>query len=463
MGRHLRNKMPRGVSVDTQTDILRSAPAMNWDDYRFFLTVARVGNFRRAAAELETTQATVSRRIENLERALNQKLFDRPRGRGGVVLTFDGRRVLQDVTTAEISLDRAGRLARAENGIAGDCKILGTDEIANHWMPPFLAMFAAKYPNVQLKYFLTTDQAQSQRPPYDLQLQYLGASEADSVSLQLATLHFTFFASQEYVVARGLPKDLAALNRHRVLKFSSFLSDERSWSEYWVDIANQNGIFCSNSSAFLFEMVKAGAGVAMLPTYIAPANPRLVPILSDYHLKMGIFLNFHPTWPRKRPFARQSISSKTWRSIAGLCHGFAMRSKRRARSGRLFDGFTGKLDFAGRSPDRTPAAWMISPCSRPDYDRGKFPFAKETMDRLATSVAKHGMAVLARIDHAAAAAKAGLSLRPTEVLIFGNPAAGTPLMQAAQTMGIDLPLKALVWQDLPMARPSSGTMTPAGS
>ncbi len=72
---------------------------------------------------------------------------------------------------------------------------------------------------------------------------------------------------------------------------------------------------------------------------------------------------------------------------------------------------------------------------------------KETMDRLAAAVTARGMAVLARIDHAGAAAKVGLELRPTEVLIFGNPKAGTLLMQVMQTIGIDLPLKALVWQD----------------
>jgi len=72
---------------------------------------------------------------------------------------------------------------------------------------------------------------------------------------------------------------------------------------------------------------------------------------------------------------------------------------------------------------------------------------KETMDRLSAAVAARGMAVLARIDHAAAAAAAGLDLRPTEVLIFGNPRAGTPLMQQAQTMGVDLPLRVLVWRD----------------
>jgi uncharacterized protein (DUF302 family) len=73
--------------------------------------------------------------------------------------------------------------------------------------------------------------------------------------------------------------------------------------------------------------------------------------------------------------------------------------------------------------------------------------AKETADRLEAEIRAKGMAVFARIDHAAGAAQAGLALRPTEVLIFGNAKAGTPLMQASQTIGIDLPLKALVWQD----------------
>jgi uncharacterized protein (DUF302 family) len=73
--------------------------------------------------------------------------------------------------------------------------------------------------------------------------------------------------------------------------------------------------------------------------------------------------------------------------------------------------------------------------------------AKETADRLAAEIAACGMTVFARIDHAAGAAAAGLALRPTEVLIFGNARGGTPLMQADQAIGIDLPLKALVYED----------------
>ena len=72
---------------------------------------------------------------------------------------------------------------------------------------------------------------------------------------------------------------------------------------------------------------------------------------------------------------------------------------------------------------------------------------KETMDRLATEIQAREMKVFARIDHAAGAAEVGLTLRPTELIIFGNARGGTPFMQSVQTVGIDLPLKVLVWQD----------------
>jgi uncharacterized protein (DUF302 family) len=70
-----------------------------------------------------------------------------------------------------------------------------------------------------------------------------------------------------------------------------------------------------------------------------------------------------------------------------------------------------------------------------------------TLARLVAVLEARGITIFARIDHAAGAADLGLALRPTTLLVFGNPAAGTPLMQAAQAVGIDLPLKALVWQD----------------
>jgi uncharacterized protein (DUF302 family) len=71
----------------------------------------------------------------------------------------------------------------------------------------------------------------------------------------------------------------------------------------------------------------------------------------------------------------------------------------------------------------------------------------ETLDRLTAAITSAGLLVFARINHAKNAEEVGLELRPTELLIFGHPKGGTPLMQDKQTAGIDLPVKALVWED----------------
>jgi uncharacterized protein (DUF302 family) len=72
---------------------------------------------------------------------------------------------------------------------------------------------------------------------------------------------------------------------------------------------------------------------------------------------------------------------------------------------------------------------------------------RETIERLIAAVTGRGMTVFARVDHGDGAAKVGMALRPTELVIFGHPKGGTPLMQDRQTAGIDLPLKALAWED----------------
>ena len=71
----------------------------------------------------------------------------------------------------------------------------------------------------------------------------------------------------------------------------------------------------------------------------------------------------------------------------------------------------------------------------------------ETLERLVAAIQERGLTLFARIDHAGGAAAAGLTLRPTQLLLFGNARGGTPLMQAQQSLGLELPLRALVWQD----------------
>jgi uncharacterized protein (DUF302 family) len=73
--------------------------------------------------------------------------------------------------------------------------------------------------------------------------------------------------------------------------------------------------------------------------------------------------------------------------------------------------------------------------------------ASETMQRFVAAITARGMTAFARIDHADGAATVGMKLRPTQLLIFGHPKGGTPLMLSQQTAGIDMPLKALAWED----------------
>jgi uncharacterized protein (DUF302 family) len=71
----------------------------------------------------------------------------------------------------------------------------------------------------------------------------------------------------------------------------------------------------------------------------------------------------------------------------------------------------------------------------------------ETISRLQSILKESGVTIFALVDHSGEAAKVGLEMRPTQLLIFGNPKGGTPLMVAAPSCAIDLPLKALAWQD----------------
>ena len=71
----------------------------------------------------------------------------------------------------------------------------------------------------------------------------------------------------------------------------------------------------------------------------------------------------------------------------------------------------------------------------------------ETLQRLEALLTAKGLTIFCRVDHSGEAKKAGLNMNPTKLIIFGSPKSGTPLMLAAPTLAIDLPLKALVWQD----------------
>ncbi len=109
------------------------------------------------------------------------------------------------------------------------------------------------------------------------------------------------------------------------------------------------------------------------------------------------------------------------------------------------------MDGGGVSTSAVPAGMVLLPAQGSVAD---------AWTRLDAAVAERGLTVFARIDFAADAAAVGMHLRPTRMLVFGNPRAGTPLLAAAPAAGIDLPLKVLIWEDA-QGRVTVGYNSPA--
>ena len=278
--------------------------APNWDDIRVFLTVARHGSYRRAATELGMTQPSISNRIDRLEATLRVALFDKTMR--GVELTADGKRVLSHASSAELSLSKALSIVQmASDNAEGECKIGVGDGLGGAWMPFFLPSFLAHNPNIKLSILTTNDRAINKKPLYDLQIQYQLPLEQNLVSVKLADLHFTLFATQSYIDAYGMPAGQDDLAHHRILDLSLALTEKGTLSS-WAGMTD-SAILFTNSSVALAEAVWAGTGIGLLPTYAGAIDPELVAVLPQLHFPAPVYVCFERE-VGQRPAVRAALN-----------------------------------------------------------------------------------------------------------------------------------------------------------
>lgn len=263
---------------------------LDWDDFRVFLEVVRHGSFNRAAAKLNMTQPTVSRRLIRLEKSIDVMLFER----GGRIprLTFDGQRIYNDATMAKSALKRAtdhSDLAAAYGN--PDCKIFTTDGIGGYWITRFLAPFFRRYPEIELKLFGPQD-AEDKRTTFDLYVNYLEAMDADTVAFRVATTHLMPFAGRDYLRAHGTPETEEDLRHHRLLDLAAYLSYSSTWANRAHQEWSAQAALFTNLSACLVEAVRSGAGIAILPSYLALTDDTLVPLNIGLHFQAPIFVSY---------------------------------------------------------------------------------------------------------------------------------------------------------------------------
>lgn len=286
---------------------------IDWDDFRVFLAIVKAGSLNRAADILGIVQPTVSRRLARLEASLGVRLFER--GPSGPRLTFEGRRVLSSVSMAQTALVQAARNAQVTGPkIEGECKVVMGDGLASCWMPLFLEMFFDRYPNIELKSFVASDAAAGRNEMFDIQLHYFEPAEIDPIAMRIATLHFIPFASPAYLSKHGTPHSMEDLRRdHRLLDLTLYLMDHGSWSAWWADRSARDTSLLTNQSTSLAEAVKRGAGVGLLPTYVALIDDNFVPLDLGLRFQLPLFVGYQrdalARWPVRATldFLRTSV------------------------------------------------------------------------------------------------------------------------------------------------------------
>lgn len=284
--------MPRSEWTHSKTGELSKLKKGHWDDYRYFVSVAKTTSIKRAAVELGTTQSAVSKRLDRLERAMGVKLVDR--GPTGARLTYQGERVLAHVLKAETAFTRANDEAQnAESRIEGDCSLLLTDGIANCWLPPFLDPFFDLFPDVELKTTLDQDLSAPRNEIYDIRLHYHEPADSPQIARPLATVHYVLFASRDYLARHGKPTSMSDLANHRIVDLAQYLVSKGSWSSWSEENRIKRTSLFTNNGTFLWRAVSAGVGIALMPTYIVLTNPDLVPLDLGLQFSLRLFASYN--------------------------------------------------------------------------------------------------------------------------------------------------------------------------
>ena len=218
---------------------------------------------------------TVSRRINDLERELGTKLFER--SKRGVELTLAGRNLIELVEKMQGLVERVGeRVAETDASISGAIKIKASDGIGPHWMARFLPTFHRSRPNVQIDLEIglaTTEVADREA---DLAIVFEKPTHPEIISQRLGTLHYICFASQEYLKDYGVPETIFDMQKHKLLMHTDYVHQAERWSKSVRDVrAMIDYATITNSSSALVTLCENGGGMAVLPTYVAQYSPRL--------------------------------------------------------------------------------------------------------------------------------------------------------------------------------------------
>ncbi|MDJ0942876.1 MAG: LysR family transcriptional regulator [Kiloniellales bacterium] len=270
------------------------APFSNWDDLRFFLETAKAGSISKAAKWLNTTQATISRRILNLEERLETRLFDRLPS--GVVLTPEGEAILETVRHIEDAVLKIHRrVLGSDRRLAGPVRISAPDGLTTFLLAPSLGRLHEAYPSISVEFQCSTQPCDILASESDLCIQCRRPESPELIAIKLGIVHGVLWASPGYLERFGVPATAQDLLHHRLLDNAhyQYLDEEFSaWSSLLR--AAKGRRFWTNSSPSLLAAAQGGVGIAILPTYICEFVDDILPLNLDVRARIGVWLVYHP-------------------------------------------------------------------------------------------------------------------------------------------------------------------------
>jgi DNA-binding transcriptional LysR family regulator len=272
---------------------------LDWNDVRIFLAVAETGSLNAAARNLGLTQPTISRRVEDLEYRLDMKLF--VRSSRGVALTDAGLSV-RDLAA---NMARFGGaivrdIAERAKANAGRVRIAAPDGVATAVLMPEVAAFQRANPEIEIAVDCGLWLDAPMEGETHLALEFSEACPPGAVSTPIATIHYAYFASREYISIYGAPRNAAEVAQHRMVRHVSHREQTKTWSPKLAAVnALAGSHVLTNSSLSALAAIKAGAGLGVLPTYLAVQEPDLIMLDLEPMAHPKLFLRHDPAVVRQ--------------------------------------------------------------------------------------------------------------------------------------------------------------------
>ncbi len=265
----------------------------DWDDVSVFLALARHRSLSQTARVLSLTHSTVGRRIKGLEAALGTKLFERTAS--GFLLTDGGEVLLREAEgmeahVAEISAAFSGEAAE----VGGTIRVATMEALGSLFLAPRFVGLYEKNPSVRVELVTASHWINLSKREADVLISFPRPRGHRIASEKIGEFSLFLFASPGYLARFGAPASVADLAGHRFVDYIDELvviSAVRWLSDVLRD---QETVFRSTSLVAQYHAAAAGMGIAMLPTFVASADPRLVPILtSEIKVKRDFWLSVH--------------------------------------------------------------------------------------------------------------------------------------------------------------------------